>query len=307
MARKPILGLHLPSTRSFTEEARQIKGFSFNDWLHGFVYIHWPYLYISAGTGEHPLTSVLSLVGRLFSPHKNSENGSTNVADGYHGKVVTLEAATQLVNVQQDINLGDLEHIIPYERARDIVLKNPDHIVVLECPCRAARSEPCQPLDVCLIIGEPFASMVAEHHPNRSRWISSQEAANILRAEQERGHVHHTFFKDAMLERFYAICNCCACCCGAMQITRNGDPMLCSSGYVAFTNAEKCSGCGTCREYCQFQAIALAEEGYSLVDWEACMGCGVCVSHCPDGAITLLRDTRKGEPLIIEDLMQAIS
>jgi hypothetical protein len=25
------------------------------------------------------------------------------------------------------------------------------------------------------------------------------------------------YYKDAMLGRFYAICNCCACCCGAMQ------------------------------------------------------------------------------------------
>jgi Pyruvate/2-oxoacid:ferredoxin oxidoreductase delta subunit len=149
--------------------------------------------------------------------------------------------------------------------------------------------------------------MVAEHHPNRSRWINSQEAAEILRAEQERGHVHHAFFKDAMLERFYAICNCCACCCGAMQITRNGDPMLCSSGYVASTNAETCSGCGTCGEYCQFQAITLADEGHSKIDWEACMGCGVCVSHCPEGAITLQRDPQKGEPLIIEELMQSIN
>jgi hypothetical protein len=24
-------------------------------------------------------------------------------------------------------------------------------------------------------------------------------------------------YKDAMLGRFYAICNCCSCCCGAME------------------------------------------------------------------------------------------
>ncbi|HEU68467.1 MAG TPA: hypothetical protein ENN53_04535 [Candidatus Acetothermia bacterium] len=32
---------------------------------------------------------------------------------------------------------------------------------MLECPCRAARESPCLPLDVCLVIGEPFASCVA--------------------------------------------------------------------------------------------------------------------------------------------------
>ena len=35
-------------------------------------------------------------------------------ADTYHGKVVTLAAATQLVTLKQDLNLGDLEHIVPY-------------------------------------------------------------------------------------------------------------------------------------------------------------------------------------------------
>ena len=81
-------------------------------------------------------------------------------ADTYHGKVVTLEAATQLVKVGRDVNLGDLEQVIPYALARDIVLQNPDHIIALDCPCRSSRPNPCLPLDVCLIVGEPFASFV---------------------------------------------------------------------------------------------------------------------------------------------------
>ena len=141
-------------------------------------------------------------------------------------------AASKLVTVQQDVTLTDLEHVIPYSRARDIVLRNPDHIVVLDCPCRVGRADPCLPLDVCLIVGEPFASFVSEHHPGRSRWITQDEAVEILWAEQERGHVSHAFFKDAMLGRFYAICNCCSCCCGAMQYHHQGIPMLASSGFV---------------------------------------------------------------------------
>jgi len=79
-------------------------------------------------------------------------------------------------------------------KARDLVLTNTGHNVALECRCRAAKDDPCQPLDVCLIVGEPFASFLNEHHPNRSRWINSGEAIEILRAEEERGHVHHAFF-----------------------------------------------------------------------------------------------------------------
>ncbi len=88
------------------------------------------------------------------------------------------------MSLNLSIDLGDLEQVIPYSLARDIVLKNPKHIVALECPCRAFRANPCLPLDVCLIIGEPFASFIIEHHPKCSRWLTRQEAEEILEVEQ---------------------------------------------------------------------------------------------------------------------------
>jgi len=294
-----------PSTRAFTQEARRRPDFGWLDWLHGYVYARWPYLYISIGTGEHWLARILApavgFLGRTGLLRTDAPDRPT-FADSYHGKVVPLEAATQLVTIQEDVDLGDLEQVIPYATARDLVLQHPDHIVVLDCPCRSARENPCQPLDVCLVIGEPFASFIAEHNPQRSRWISQEEAVDILRAEHERGHVSHAFFKDAMLGRFYAICNCCACCCGAIQAQRHGTPMLAPSGYVAQVDGDLCAGCGQCAEICQFGAIVV-EEGLAVVDAVACMGCGVCVTHCPQEAIALLRDPTKGEPLEIQRLL----
>lgn len=298
--------LVLPSTRAFLREARRTPGYSCFDWLHGYVYARWPYLYIGLGTGEHPLARLLASPAerilrllRLWVGDKGSDRpGRTTFADTYHGKVVPTAAARRLVTLKREINLTNLEQIIPYARARDIVLRHPDHIVVLECPCRASRAKPCQPLDVCLIIGEPFAGFVAEHHPQRARWISQAEAEEILQAEHERGHVHHAFFKDAMLGRFYAICNCCACCCGAMQAWRNGIPMLASSGYVSRVDAERCLGCGTCASFCQFAAITV-QEGRAVVNVSRCMGCGVCAAKCPSEAITLQREPARGEPLEI--------
>jgi ferredoxin len=293
------------STRAFFGEARRAPNVSFLDFLHGYLYGRWPYLYIGLGLRKHPLARTLDpalrLLGRLV-PQRDDTLARGTFADGYHGKVVPLEAATQLVTVQEDVDLGDLEQIIPYPVARDLVLKDPDHIVVLECPCRTVRDNPCYPLDVCLVVGEPFASFVMEHHPQRSRWISQSEAVEILQAEQARGHVSHAFFKDAMLGRFYAICNCCACCCGAMQAHQHGTPMLASSGYVAQADAGLCAGCGQCAKVCQFAAITV-DRGFAWVDAGACMGCGVCVTHCPQEAISLLRDPTKGEPLEIQSLM----
>jgi ferredoxin len=299
------------STRAFAGEARRLPGYSLFDWLHGYVYARWPYLYIGVGTGEHPLAKMAKpvvgwvdgLIRREASQDAGVEQGKgIEFADTYHGKVVTLKAATQLVRVEQDVDLGDLEQVIPYALARDIILKHPDHIVALDCPCRVSRPHPCQPLDVCLIVGEPFASFVSEHHPKRTRWITRDDAERILHEEHERGHVHHAFFKDAMLGRFYAICNCCQCCCGAMQAHFNGVPMLASSGYVSQGDPDLCIGCGECVEFCQFGALDL-QEGASRVDWDACMGCGVCVDKCSQGALALVRDERKGTPLEMQSLL----
>jgi len=304
-----------PSSRAFYREARQTPGYTWKNWLHGYVYARWPYLYIGIGTGEHPAARSLGplvlglarILGRIRPKH-NPPPGETRItfADTYHGKVVPLEAAKQLVLVNEEIRLPNLEKVIPYSLARGLILQNPDHIVALECPCRSARSNPCLPLDVCLIVGEPFASFVREHHPQRSRPVTQAEAVEILQAEDARGHVHHAFFKDAMLGRFYAICNCCTCCCGALQAHRNGTPMLASSGYLAQVDEDRCIGCGSCQEFCQFGALSL-QDYHAFVNEAECMGCGVCANHCDQGALALVREASRGEPLEILASMDQVA
>ena len=313
-AKEPLISA---STQEFIREGRRTPGYTWLDALHGYVYGRWTYLYISIGTGEHRMAKDLSAClaageNRRWSAESWAEYArsggretekAAGIADSYHGKVLPLEFARRLVMVNEDVVLRDLEKVIPYSKARDIVLSNPQHILALECPCRSSRAHPCLPLDVCLIIGEPFAAFVAEHHPRKSRWITQAEAVGILQAENERGHVHHAFFKDAMFGRYYAICNCCSCCCGAMQAQRGGTPMLASSGYVCRLDEVLCIGCGECIETCPFSALAL-EDVSSRVDAEKCMGCGVCVSNCAQGALSLERDAARGEPLEILELMQ---
>ncbi|GAB4188091.1 MAG: hypothetical protein Kow00108_24850 [Calditrichia bacterium] len=294
------------STKAFIKEAKKIKDYSLKDWIHGYIYIKFPYLYIGVGKGEHKFSAFFDKLWKMFNkiPIGNNHNHSgKDFAEGYHGKVVPLEQATQLVKVDREIKIDDLEAIIPYSRARSLIMKNPDHIAVLECPCRASKENPCLPMDVCLIIGEPFVSFVLEHHPQKSRKISSDEAVQILTEEDKRGHVHHAFFKDAMLQRFYAICNCCSCCCGAMKAMQNGVPMLAPSGYVLEIEHAECVGCGECIQYCQFNALELKDKKAHVI-FEKCYGCGVCVDKCPHHAHQLVRSADKGEPLEIKELMK---
>mgnify|MGYP001164643490 FL=1 len=304
--KRSLFPIH-PATRAFYREGRRTPGYTVVDFLHGYLYGRWPYFYLGLGLSNRPLFRVLRplamgigrLLGLWSAEGTAAGKKSRTFADTYHGKVLPLEGATRLISVGEDVRLTDLEHVIPYATARDIILQHPDHIVALECPCRANREHPCLPLDVCLAVGEPFASFTLAHHPRRSRRLSVAEAAAVLKAEHERGHVHHAFFKDAMLGRFYAICNCCSCCCGAMEAHRSGTPMLAASGYVCQVDGERCLGCWVCVEACPFQALTL-EENRASVDPDRCMGCGVCRDRCPEGALALVRDPMHGEPLEIE-------
>jgi Pyruvate/2-oxoacid:ferredoxin oxidoreductase delta subunit len=148
-----------------------------------------------------------------------------------------------------------------------------------------------------MVIGQPMVDFVVDHHPGTARRLTQAEAVELLRAEHERGHVHSAWFKDAMLGRFYAICNCCKCCCGGIrQMVERGVPMVASSGYVAQIDTEACANCGDCVDACPFQAMAL-DDGAVVHSWERCMGCGVCEVKCQTGAIAMVRDERKGIPL----------
>ena len=307
-------------------EARRKPGFSLLECIHGYIYARWPYLYIAIGTGEHRsirlAKPLINLALRILAHHpadkpkvelsgltptrtiEDKDSGRVTFADTYHGKVILLDAAKKLVSVDKEIHLSPLEKVIPYTMARDLILKNPDHILLLDCPCRVARPNPCLPLDVCLIVGEPFAGFAAEHYPEHTRWITRAEAIDVLRSADERGHMHHAFFKEALLGRFYAICNCCACCCGAIQAHRNGVPMLASSGYLNKIDADRCAGCETCVRSCPFEAISM-KDGIAVVNAALCMGCGICVPRCSAEALSLVRDPTKGEPLEVDELMSA--
>lgn len=46
-----------------------------------------------------------------------------------------------------------------------------------------------------------------------------------------------------------------------------------------------CAQCGSCAQYCRFEAI-ISDDGYSI-DPFACEGCGVCEAVCPQKAISL--------------------
>ena len=276
--------LILPSTRQAFRQQGLGRIFHFQTW-HFYVYGRWPRRYI--GLLIHFFFGLIDRLGR---------RPRLWWANHYHGKVLTPSEARGIIEVNKTIPLQDLDRVVPYQTARQLVLETPLDIAVYECPCRLARAVHCEPTQVCMIIGQPFVDLVLEHHPHTSRRLVREEALELLAAEHQRGHLHIAWFKDACLDRFFAICNCCRCCCGGIDaMLHHGIPMIASSGFVAAVAEDLCVGCERCADNCAFGAIAI--NGHAQVQAVRCMGCGVCVDQCRQGAITLKRDPGKGLPL----------
>jgi ferredoxin len=285
------------------------------DFFMAYIYLRYLHHMVDIGfeTPDNPRSEVLEKLddnteelvkAYLANVGEGFMSADTNI---YHSKVVKLQDALKLVTQQEDLNLSPSEKVIPFKLAKDVILANPESIAVGTCPCRLASAEPClpDPMEVCLFVGDPYASFIAEQNP-RFRRIGQDEAVEILEDCHERGLVHSAYFKKEMHNSFFAICNCCSCCCGGVKMWNLLDGQgihIAPSGYVAEVR-EDCNGCGICAEnVCNFNAISMDEvTSQALISFDKCMGCGVCEDMCLLGAIGLRRDPAKGEPLDIEEL-----
>jgi ferredoxin len=59
------------------------------------------------------------------------------------------------------------------------------------------------------------------------------------------------------------------------------------TNYYAAVDSDACSGCETCVDRCQMEAIKLNANGIAEVDRDRCIGCGLCATTCPSDAASL--------------------
>ncbi len=245
-------------------------------WIHGYFFVSYLDLY---------LKTLMDLIRRLPKIPKFLKDFASH---SYRGKVTTLEDAKKLMRINLEIPIDNLERILTLKEATSIVYRTGDKILVTECPCRKLVKNPCKPSEVCMAMGEPFTSLFARQiGPGNYRWISPEEAIDILEMTEKLGWIHLTFNRDVAGDNFYAICNCCKCCCSThVMREKAGVSVIHHSGYLAEVNGS-CIGCGTCESICQFGAICLGEEGTAVIDLSKCQGCGICASNCQESAIVL--------------------
>jgi Pyruvate/2-oxoacid:ferredoxin oxidoreductase delta subunit len=196
------------------------------------------------------------------------------------------KGALRIVPVQESIKAQSKR--LAYEEVERYIDEATD-VASADCMCRISSKllgKGCNhPVEgMCLWLG-PFADYY--ERTGRGKRITKEEAKAILHKAEEAGLVHQMML---MQEGSPYICNCCSCCClGSLSVRKNfrGPDIALRTNYISQISKENCVGCGTCVDYCQFNAIQL-EEDAAVVNEKECMGCGVCTIHCTYDAIEMI-------------------
>lgn len=269
--------------------------------VHNYLYFVFYSVYVK---GALLLTRVLVA---LFGRFERANIFPQFIFDRYHSKVVSRGDVKKMITLEEDVDFGSDTSIVPFKYANRILLKEPQNLAVMDCPCKKTLKDPCQPLASCIAVGSPVVDFWLEHCQHyHARRITPEEALEIIDAHRKTGHISMAFFKVATGGSMGVLCNCCPKCCVAMRATamaakiKGGEKniMYAPSGYTALVDAEKCQVCGACADACNFGAVEMAD-GRRLFHPEKCLGCELCVEACENGAISLVLS---GGPLLPLDM-----
>lgn len=274
-----------------TKKVFRLHGWRVDRAIHYYLYFFFYDIYVR---GALYLTRAVVALFSWFEPTKHIPKF---IFDRYHAKVISRGDVVKILNLDETVMLGPdtTGHIVPFKYANKIVLREPTHVAVMDCPCKKEMKDPCQPLASCIAIGRPVVDFWMEHCDRLNvRRITREEALEIIDRHRKTGHINQAFFKVATGGSMGVLCNCCPKCCVSMRATalarkiKGGQDisMYAPSGYTAEHDAEKCGLCGACVTVCNFDAVEIAG-GVRVRHPERCCGCGLCVENCPRGALTL--------------------
>jgi electron transport complex protein RnfB len=82
------------------------------------------------------------------------------------------------------------------------------------------------------------------------------------------------------------------------------------SSYHAAVDPDLCSGCETCLDRCQMEAIRVDDDKKAAVDLQRCIRCGLCVTTRPTEALRLdakPQGERKEPPAAAKETMMQLA
>jgi ferredoxin len=206
------------------------------------------------------------------------------------------------VKIKHEVNVAN------YDDIKLIMDEVAEPFAVINCVCRQKKDlleDPCKITsrrEVCMGFG-PFVQTYIDF--GWGRQITREEALEILKKNEEEGLI----FRPGNAQKPGFVCSCCTCCClGLDRLKQHPSPAdLITSNYYAEIDPEYCTGCETCNDICQMDAISL-EGDISMIAVKRCIGCGNCVLVCPSDAITVHKKSKQHvPPLTQEELYNKLS
>jgi Dissimilatory sulfite reductase (desulfoviridin), alpha and beta subunits len=197
-----------------------------------------------------------------------------------------------LRTIPVNIALENRSQVLPYDDIKQII-ESKERIGLFKCACalkmQKLETGCSRPLEVCMGF-DYYAEYPIEHY-GIGRWISKEEALNVLEGAEKAGLVHQTGGDSRNIE---CICNCCPNCCVNLNAFKAfpSPAKLAGSNYYAEINSETCLSCETCLDYCPMKAIVVVEDRVTI-NLDRCIGCGLCTRACPNEARRLVRKTDK--------------
>jgi ferredoxin len=285
--------------RESTKKVFKLHGWRVDRAIHNYLYFIFYDIYVKAA-----LYATKAIV-IFFKRVEATKYIPKFIFDRYHAKVLSRGDVTKILELEETVMLGPdtTSRIVPFKHANKIILREPNSLAVMDCPCKKEMKDPCQPLASCIAVGRPVVDFWMEHCERLNvRRITKEEALDIIDVHRKSGHINQAFFKVATGGSMGVLCNCCPKCCVSMRATALAQQikgaqditMYVPSGYTVEHDAEKCELCGACVRFCNFGAIEISG-GIRIYYPEKCNGCELCVENCANGALSLsFVDTGKG-------------
>lgn len=216
-----------------------------------------------------------------------------SVEDEFITSLMTLPTPVGRAFVHEETIDDRGMYVLDYERATEVI-KTASHIGVGTCYCRHKKhhvDEACDaPMEICMTFNNVAKSLTKSGH---AKTISVDECLDLLEVAKEHNLVQ---FGENVQNEVAFICNCCSCCCEALQGARKvgAAQAISSSNYVATLNQDICTGCGRCVNVCPVDCFTLVsrhdisrKKKMAVLDQTNCIGCGVCVGVCKPMALTM--------------------
>jgi len=214
---------------------------------------------------------------------------------------------SQMRTIPVEQSLTPKHYVATYDEISSIIEKTEEPVVVLECICRktaSLRGNSCiktERKETCIALRNAAEACMLR---GDGRVIEKEEALEITRMNEEEGLVLQP--SNAQYPEF--VCACCGCCCGMLRMQKRlPKPVdFWTTSYHALVNEELCTGCGTCIERCQVDAVTLESDEKAHINTSRCIGCGLCVTTCKAGALELEKIKNTTPPPQTDDEMWRI-